>query len=178
MDQKWGDPEPREFINDPVYQNGFIWQCCEKKGHVKGCQRTYHMTKEDHSANTQKRKAEEEIQRPQVAGGIVAAPAKRQSLGTPTAPVPKPVVKATKPKARPIYETEKKEVFDMMGHLTPAYLANMRAERAKREAEGNPKPNVFEHHRSCANCRVFFDTKDSVSNGPQSCVFHPGRSIM
>ena len=35
-----------DFKDDPDYGEGFLWQCCEKSGNAKGCQRTKHVAKE------------------------------------------------------------------------------------------------------------------------------------
>jgi hypothetical protein len=68
-DQRCGDPEPIEFINDGVNQNGFKWECCGSRGNSTGCRRTRHIAKAELNAPlvkplSSKRKADPKPQQP------------------------------------------------------------------------------------------------------------------
>lgn len=38
----WLRGEPEELDNDPDYEDGFLWNCCEKTGGEEGCITTKH----------------------------------------------------------------------------------------------------------------------------------------
>lgn len=39
-----GDPYDSDLMNDPTFEDGYMWSCCEKYGGEEGCKQTKHKT--------------------------------------------------------------------------------------------------------------------------------------